>query len=102
VLILSRAKLRYALQHIDVGYRGRFLTYEMDSALAYYLSPFSLYRPYEDLEFHTVTHLDRWAGSRATKPPPVPPAVRRPQSRWKAVVREITPPILLPNRRRKG
>jgi hypothetical protein len=102
VLILSRAKLRYALQHIDVGYRGRFLTYEMDSALAYYLSPFSLYRPYEDLEFHTVTHLDRWAGLRATKPPPVPPAVRRPQSRWKAVVREITPPILLPNRRRKG
>ncbi len=67
VLILSRAKLRYAQQYIDPAYRGRFLTYEMDSALAYYLSPFCLYRPYDDLSFHTVGHLDRWAGSRAPR-----------------------------------
>ncbi|MEP6637823.1 MAG: hypothetical protein ABJC39_00610 [Chloroflexota bacterium] len=109
LLILSRDKLRYALQHIDVSYRGRFLTYEMDSALAYYLSPFCLYRPYEDLEFHTVTHLDRWAGSR--RPPPAAPAApgapvavaaRRARPRWKSVAREIIPPILLRRRRRKG
>lgn len=100
VLILSRDKLRYALQYIDVGYRGRFLTYEMDSALAYYLSPFSLYRPYEDLEFHTVTHLDRWAGSRARATTPDP--VRHPRPRWKSVLKEITPPILLPHRRKRG
>jgi hypothetical protein len=100
VLILSRDKLRYALRHIDLSYRGRFLTYEMDSAFAYYLSPFCLYRPYEDLEFHTVTHLDRWAGSRVTTTAPV--ATSRARPRWKSVLREITPPILLPRRRRKG
>jgi hypothetical protein len=98
VLILSRDKLHYALQHVDVSYRGRFLKYEMDSALAYYLSPFCLYRPYEDLEFHTVTHLDRWAGRRASK---VAPAVApRARPRWKSVLKEITPPILLPRRRK--
>ena len=100
VLILSRDKLQRALRHIDLGYRGRFLSYEMDSALAYYLSPFSLYRPYLDLEFHTVTHLDRWAGSRAPQTAPVAAPRKRP--RWKSVLREVTPPILLPNRRRKG
>jgi hypothetical protein len=100
VLILSRDKLKYALRHIDVTYRGRFLVYEMDSALAYYLSPFSLYRPYEDLEFHTVTHLDRWAGSRIQKTAPV--AARPTRPRWKSILRELTPPILLPRRRRKG
>lgn len=101
VLILSREKLDYALRHIDLGYRGRFLTYEMDSALAYYLSPFSLYRPYEDLAFHTVTHLDRWAGSRAPKRPAPERPPRPPRPRWKRVVRELVPPILLPRRRRE-
>lgn len=99
VLILSRDKFRYALQHIDASYRGRFLNYEMDSAFAYYHSPLCLYRPYEDLDFHTVTHLDRWAGSRRPKSAPVAaPPVRR---RWKSVVKEFVPPILLPHRRRK-
>jgi hypothetical protein len=102
VLILSRAKLDYALEHIDLTYRGRFLTYEMDSALAYYLSPFSLYRPYEDLAFHTVTHLDRWAGARAKKPAAVvPPKARPPRRRWKAVAKELIPPILLARRRKR-
>ena len=105
VLILSRAKLRYAQQYIDPAYRGRFLTYEMDSALAYYLSPFCLYRPYDDLSFHTVGHLDRWAGSRAPTPPAPklskPSKPRRPRSRWRSAVKEITPPVLLKLRRRK-
>lgn len=103
VLILSRAKLKYALQHIDTGYRGRFLVYPMDSALAYYLSPFCLYRPYEDLEFHTVTHLDRWAGSRAPKVAMTAPVVAPPRRPlWKSALKELTPPILLRRRRRKG
>jgi hypothetical protein len=102
VLILSREQLRYALRYIDVGFRGRFLTYPMDSALAYYLSPFSLYRPYDDLEFHTVTHLDRWAGSRAATNPPTPPAPPPPRRpRWKTALKEVTPPILLRLRRRR-
>ncbi|MFL5770661.1 MAG: hypothetical protein ACJ765_11335 [Chloroflexota bacterium] len=104
VVILSRDKLRYALRHIDVGYRGPFLKYPMDSAPAYYLSPFSLWRPYEDLEFHTVTHLDRWAGVRrpkqATAAPGVSPPVQ-PPSRWKALARDFTPPILLRHRPRR-
>ena len=104
VLILSRDKLRYALQYIDPAYRGRFLTYEMDSALAYYLSPFSLYRPYEDLEFHTVTHLDRWAGLRVPTPvaPPAPPVAPPARPRWKSVAKAFIPPILLSRRRKKG
>jgi hypothetical protein len=101
VLILSRDKLKYALQYLDVGYRGRFLRYEMDSALAYYLSPFALYRPYDDLEFHTVAHLDRWAASRVQMVAPMVPS-RPSRPRWKSVLREITPPILLKRRRSRG
>ena len=93
ILILSRDKFRYALQHIDLTYRGRFLRYEMDSALAYFHSPMSLYRPYEDLEFHTVTHLDRWAGSTAPRPAPVVP--RQASPRWTTIARQIVPPIVL-------
>lgn len=105
VLILSREKLRHALRHIDPAYRGRFLKWEMDSAFAYYLSPFSLYRPYEDLDFHTVTHLDRWAGpTRAPGPPlaalPAARPAQTPRPRWKSVVRELVPPILLRGRGR--
>jgi len=107
VLILSREKLRYALQYIDRTYRGRFLTYEMDSALAYYNSPFSLYRPYDDLGFHTVTHLDRWAGPTRREPAAVQskrsaPVAVTPRPLWKTVAREIVPPILLRGRRKRN
>jgi hypothetical protein len=98
ILILSRDKLRYALRHLDLDYRGRYHNYEMDSAFAYYNSPFALLRPYEDLEFHTVTHLDRWAGPRR---PAGAPATKSPVPRWKSIARELVPPILLPRRRRK-
>jgi hypothetical protein len=99
VLILSRDKFRYALSHIDLGYRGRFLNYEMDSAFAYYHSPLSLYRPYLDLGFHTVTHLDRWAGPRSRREAPVSKPRARP--RWKALAKELVPPILLTGIRRR-
>jgi hypothetical protein len=103
VLILSREKLGYALPHLDRTYRGRYHNYEMDSAFAYYNSPFCLYRPYEDVEFHTVIHLDRWTGPkrRAGAPTTAPPAPTPARPRWKSVVREFVPPILLPNRWRK-
>lgn len=99
VLILSREKLRYALRYIDVNYRGRYIASPTESALAYYLSPFSLFRPYEDLGFHTVTHLDRYLGRRV--PPEASRSARRKSPRWRTVVREVTPPILLPDRWRK-
>jgi hypothetical protein len=88
LLILSRDKLRYALRHIDVAYRGRFLVWEMDSAFAYYHSPFCLYRSYGDLAFHTVAHLDRWS----------PPPPRR--SVLRESLRPFVPPIVLTLRRR--
>jgi hypothetical protein len=37
----------------------------MESALAHFHSPFSLYRAYDDPEFHHVVHLDRWKHSPA-------------------------------------
>jgi hypothetical protein len=99
VLILSRDKLRYALRYVDVSFRGPYLSSPTESALAYYLSPFSLFRPYEDLGYHTVTHLDRYIA----RVPQATSVIAKPKpARWKTVVRDVTPPILLPRRRRKG
>jgi hypothetical protein len=60
ILIMSREKLRYALREIDQSFRGIVFAKGMESALAHFHGPFSLYRAYDDLEFHHVTHLDRW------------------------------------------
>lgn len=99
LLIMSRDKLRHALANIDLAYRGRFLVWEMDSAFAYFHSAFALYRPYEDLSFHTVRHLDRWAGTRpkAATAPKARPTV---SPRWKRVLRQLLPPIVLTIARR--
>lgn len=59
VLILSREKLRYCLAHTDVRFRGEFLGDGMESAFAWFHRPFSLYRPYKNLDFHVVIHQDR-------------------------------------------
>jgi len=59
ILILSREKLRYCLAHTDVHFRGEFLGDGMESAFAYFHRPFSLYRPYKNLDFHVVIHQDR-------------------------------------------
>ena len=64
-LMLSRDKLAYALERVDRGYRGRFLGGFMSSAFAHYHRPFDLYRPYRDLGFHYVIHLDHWLGPEA-------------------------------------
>jgi hypothetical protein len=63
ILIMSRDKLRYALSEIDASFRGIIFAKGMESALAHFHSPFSLYRAYNDLEFHHVLHLDRWKHS---------------------------------------
>jgi hypothetical protein len=59
ILILSQEKLRYCLANIDVSFRGEFLGVGMESAFAYFHRPFSLYRPYKNLDFHVVIHQDR-------------------------------------------
>ena len=63
ILVMSRAKLRYALREIDRSFRGIIFAKGMESALAHFHAPFSLYRSYDDLEFHHVDHLDRWKHS---------------------------------------
>lgn len=66
ILVLSRDKLRYALEFVSPAYRGVFLGAAMESAFAHYHKPFSLYRPCDDLDFHVVIHQDRhhleWEG----------------------------------------
>ncbi|HET7624003.1 MAG TPA: hypothetical protein VFM25_01970, partial [Verrucomicrobiae bacterium] len=59
ILMLSREKLRYCLQNIDLNFRGRVIGGEMESAFAHFHKPFSLYRPYKNLDFHVVIHQDR-------------------------------------------
>ena len=69
ILIMSRDKLLYALSEIDRSFRGIVFARGMESALAHFHGPFSLYRASDDLEFHHVSHLDRWKHS--------PPVVHR-------------------------
>lgn len=60
--IFSREKFKYALRAIDPAFRKAILYNELDSAFAYFHSPFSLFRS-EDLNFHSVIHLDKWSYS---------------------------------------
>ena len=66
ILILSRQKLHYALKFIDSNFREPFLYNELDSAFAYFHSPFSLYRSV-DVKFHYVKHLDNWVYSEGER-----------------------------------
>jgi hypothetical protein len=66
ILILSRAKFLYALSFLKSNFREPILYNELDSAFAYFHSPFSLYRSV-DLSFHYVIHLDRWLHSPGEK-----------------------------------
>jgi hypothetical protein len=59
LLILSREKFKYALKHIDPNFRGKLLYNELDSAFAYFHSPFALFRSV-DIGRHQVIHLDKW------------------------------------------
>jgi ABC-type polysaccharide/polyol phosphate transport system ATPase subunit len=68
VLILSDAKLRYALSQIDLNFRGRVLSSSIVSAFAYFHSPFSLFRAVDDVAFHSVIHLDHWVPQVPTPP----------------------------------
>lgn len=65
VMVLSRDKFRYCAAHTDTAFRGLFRFGEFDggemaSAFANFLSPVSLYRPYDDLNFHYVIHQDNF------------------------------------------
>jgi hypothetical protein len=59
LLILSKDKFQYALQFLDRDFRGVTLYNELDSAFAYFHSPFCLFRS-RNMDFHYVSHLDKW------------------------------------------
>ena len=65
MLLLSRAKLEYAAANVDRSFRGILVGGPMASALAHFHQPFRLFRPYENLQFHRVVHLDHWQGPAA-------------------------------------
>ena len=58
--ILSKPKMLYARDMVDLKRRERIIGYYMASAYANVNSPFLLYRSYFDLSVHRVVHLDRW------------------------------------------
>jgi hypothetical protein len=90
ILVLSREKLNYAKNFINRNFREAFLYNELDSAFAYYHSPFSLFRS-QDIGFHYIVHLDNWIYSEGE---------RNYQSVWHHRLRslratEFVPPIIV-------
>lgn len=67
--MVSQAKLAYALEHVDLGFRGTKIGGPMASAYANFHVPFDLYRCVNDFEFHHVLHLDRWSAEPALPGP---------------------------------
>ncbi len=89
IVVLSREKFRYCLQHSDRSFRGLFRhgTFDggyMASAFANLLTPVSLYRPMDALDFHTVQHQDPFI-------PEKPPR----SYKVKAALKRLLPPIMV-------
>jgi hypothetical protein len=90
ILILSQAKLRYALNFIDRNFRKATLHNELDSAFAYFHSPFALFRS-ENTIVHHVIHLDRWMYSAGEDNHESPW-----QYRWRNLsIKDFIPPIFI-------
>lgn len=58
--ILSREKVRFARERMDLKRRDVIIGGLMASAYANLHAPFKMYRSYEDLQFAHVVHLDPW------------------------------------------
>lgn len=58
--VLSRAKLRYAIERVDLQRREQILGGHMASAYANLHGPFAMFRVTDPLDAHKVTHLDWW------------------------------------------
>jgi hypothetical protein len=90
LLILSREKFRYALKHLDTSFRKVLLYNELDSAFAYFHSPFCLFRSV-NLDYHNVLHLDKWYYSEGET---------HHHNRWRNIlagirVADFVPPVLV-------
>jgi hypothetical protein len=93
VFVLSASKFNFCAENADLSLRGRLRIGEfkggmMASAFANFLSPVSLYRPYDDLSFHYVVHQDKFeprltglhklsAIAHAILPPPLVHTIKR-------------------------
>lgn len=89
IVVLSRDKFRYCVEHSDRSFRGLFRhgTFDggyMASAFANLLTPVSLYRPMNVLDFHAVQHQDPFI-------PVDPPASHK----VKAALKRFLPPIMV-------
>ena len=58
--VLSRAKLRYAMERVDLRRREQIVGGYMASAYANLHGPFAMFRVTDPLGAHKVTHLDWW------------------------------------------
>jgi hypothetical protein len=91
LLIFSQEKFKYCLDNVDIKWRGSVAGGGMASAFAHFHKPFSLYRPYDDLSFHTVIHQDRhhpcWG--------PQPKQSRMRVITFKKMAKLFVPPILI-------
>lgn len=90
IMILSQAKFRYAISNIDLSFRGIILAKEMESAFAHFHSPFSLYRPFENIGFHYIMHLDKWISQSSSKI-----SDKKKANKHKVNFKDFIPPILL-------
>ena len=59
-MFFSRAKFAYAIQQVDLSFRGQIIGDLMASAYCNVHAPFTLWRSFDDPKFHLVEHLDRW------------------------------------------
>ncbi|EKE19225.1 MAG: hypothetical protein ACD_9C00076G0003 [uncultured bacterium] len=60
IAVLSKEKLKYAVEKIDLKRRDKIIGHYMASAYANLHSPFLLFRNFSDLSAHKVIHLDNW------------------------------------------
>jgi hypothetical protein len=66
ILILSNKKFRYAISNIESTSFKLGIGGLMESSFAHFHKPFCLYRFKEDIKFHSVIHLDKWAPRKNT------------------------------------
>lgn len=64
ILILSRDKFRYAVSAINLTTYSNLFGGVMESSFAHFHKPFCLYRFKDDVQFHSIIHMDSWAPLR--------------------------------------
>jgi hypothetical protein len=63
ILILSKDRLNYSFEKIDLLFRGITIGRELESAFAHFHSPFQLYRPFNPINYLKIYHQDKFKHS---------------------------------------